>query len=60
MCRLTDWVALATQLDWELGQGAAEEAADALELYRLARIEKADPQATPSLVELNRRFAAAI
>ena len=60
MCRLTDWVALATQLDWELGLGAAEEIADALELYRLIRIEDADPQATPSLVELNRRFSDTI
>jgi hypothetical protein len=53
-------VALATQLDWDLGLGAAEETADALELYRLTRIENADPQATPSLTELNRRFAADI
>jgi hypothetical protein len=60
MCRLTDWVALATQLDWELGLGAAEETDDALELYRLTRIENADPQATPSLVELNRRFSNTI
>ncbi len=60
MCRLTDWVALATQLDWELGLGAADETAAALELYRLTRIENADPQGTPSLVELNHRFSDTI
>ena len=60
MCRLTDWVALATQLDWELGLGAADETAAALELYRLTRIEHADPQETPSLVELNHRFSHTI
>ena len=58
MCRLTDVVALATQLDWELVLGTADETADALELHRLTLVEHADPQATPSLVELNRRFAA--
>jgi alkylation response protein AidB-like acyl-CoA dehydrogenase len=60
MCRVTDWVALATQLDWELARGEAGDTAEALELYRMTRLEAADPQATPRLAELNRGFAAAI
>jgi hypothetical protein len=57
MCRLTDWVALATQLQWEKTWGVEADTADALELYRLTKIEKANPQDAPELVGLNRRFA---
>jgi alkylation response protein AidB-like acyl-CoA dehydrogenase len=57
MCRLTDWVALATQLQWEKTWGVQADTADALELYRLTQMEKADPQDAPELVALNRRFA---
>jgi alkylation response protein AidB-like acyl-CoA dehydrogenase len=60
MCRLTDWVALATQLQWEKTWGVEADTADALELYRLTRLEKVDPQDAPELVDLNRRFSAEI
>jgi alkylation response protein AidB-like acyl-CoA dehydrogenase len=60
MCRLTDWVALATQLQWEKATGMSTETDDALELYRLTRIEGADPQSAPELVELHRRFSETI
>jgi alkylation response protein AidB-like acyl-CoA dehydrogenase len=60
MCRLTDWVALATQLQWEKAEGMDIDTADALELYRLTRLEDADPQSQPELIELNRRFSAEI
>ncbi len=57
MGRLTDWVALATQLEWEKIWGVESDTADALELYRLTRLERADPQGAPELVELQRRFS---
>jgi hypothetical protein len=60
MCRLTDWVALATQLQWEKIWGVEADTADALELYRLTKLQKVDPQDAPELVDLNRRFAATI
>ena len=60
LCRLTDWVALATQLQWEKTWGVEADTADALELYRLTQMEKADPQGAPELVDLNRRFAETI
>jgi alkylation response protein AidB-like acyl-CoA dehydrogenase len=60
MCRLTDWVALATQLQWEKTWGVEADTADALELYRLTKIEKADPQSAPELVDLHRRFSETI
>lgn len=60
MCRLTDWVALATQLQWEKTWGVEADTADALDLYRLTRFEKADPQSAPELVDLHRRFSETI
>ena len=60
MCRLTDWVALATQLQWEKTWGIETDTADALELYRSTRIERADPQSAPELIDLNRRFSETI
>jgi hypothetical protein len=60
MCRLTDWVALATQLRWEKAAGMDTDTADALELYRLTVLEGTDPQSAPELIELHQRFAATI
>jgi acyl-CoA dehydrogenase len=60
MCRLTDWVALAIQLQWEKETEIDTDTADALELYRLTVLEAADPQGAPQLVELNRRFSTSI
>jgi len=57
MCRLTDWVALATQLAWDRPRGGGE-CADLLELYRLRCLERHDPLEAPGLVELHRRLAA--
>jgi hypothetical protein len=60
MCRLTDWVALATQLQWEKTWGVETDTADALELYKLTNLHKVDPQDAPELIDLNERFAAHI
>jgi acyl-CoA dehydrogenase len=60
LCRLTDWVSLATQLQWEKTWGLEADTADALELYRLTRLENADPQSAPELVDLHRRFSETI
>ncbi|MFV2073365.1 MAG: acyl-CoA dehydrogenase family protein [Thermoanaerobaculales bacterium] len=57
MCRLTDWMALAAQLQWEKEYGIETDTADALELYRLTELENVDPQDTPELLDLNKRFA---
>jgi acyl-CoA dehydrogenase len=58
MCRLTDWVALAQQAQWDLEHGGGAEGVDALELYGLLELERADPIGSPQLVELQRRLAA--
>ena len=60
MCRLTDWVALATQLQWEKTWGVASDTADALELYRLTNMERVNPQDAPELIDLNRRFSETV
>ncbi len=57
MCRLTDWVALSSQLQWEKKNGVVTDTDDALELYRLCELDRADPQETPQLIELNRRLS---
>ena len=57
MCRLTDWVALTTQADWELERSGASDCLDALELYRLSVLDRVDPQDHPELVELWRRMS---
>ncbi len=58
MCRLTDWVALATVLEWEATAGRGGDTADALELYRRLWVERAEAQDTPGLIELERRLAS--
>jgi alkylation response protein AidB-like acyl-CoA dehydrogenase len=57
MCRLTDWVALAAQADWDLDRNGSSDCLDALELYRLSVLDGADPQDQPELVELWRRMS---
>jgi hypothetical protein len=59
MCRLTDWVALATQLAWERANGGEGETTDLLALYRMLWLDAADPQQTPELMGLHARLAAA-
>jgi acyl-CoA dehydrogenase len=58
-CRLTEWVALATQREWELAHGEDTDTGTALELYGLAVLDNADAQDTPALAELQRRLALA-
>ncbi len=58
MCRLTDWVALCEQAQWDLLHEGERECLDPLELYRLVELERADPVTNPELVALHRRFAA--
>jgi alkylation response protein AidB-like acyl-CoA dehydrogenase len=57
MCRLTDWVALAAQADWEFAHNGSSDCLDALELYRLGVLDHVDPQDHPELVELWRRMS---
>jgi hypothetical protein len=57
MCRLTDWVALTAQADWELERSGSSDCLDGLELYRLSALDRVDPQDHPELVELWRRLS---
>ncbi len=57
-CRLTDWIALAGQRQWELERGVDGETGDALDLYALVFLDRKGPQDAPRLVELNRRLAS--
>jgi alkylation response protein AidB-like acyl-CoA dehydrogenase len=58
MCRLTDVVVLLTQAQWDLEHGEGREVIDALELYRLLELERANPQDNPELTKLNGRLAS--
>jgi acyl-CoA dehydrogenase len=57
MCRLTDWLGLLAQAQWDLEQGEGRELLDAAELYRLTAIDPVDPQAHAELASLGRRVA---
>jgi hypothetical protein len=57
MCRLTDWVALTAEADWELERSGSSDCLDALELYRLSVLDRADPQDHPEVAELWRRMS---
>ena len=59
MCRLTDWVALCGQAQWDLEHDDGGESVAALDLYALIELERADVLSNPELVPLHRRFAAA-
>jgi alkylation response protein AidB-like acyl-CoA dehydrogenase len=54
MCRLSDWVALATQLAWEETRGDASDTTAALDLYALLWLDAVDPQEATGLIELQR------
>ncbi len=57
MCRITDWVSLLEQGQWELRQNGASDTIEVLELYRLTALDPVDPQESPELIELRRRVA---
>jgi hypothetical protein len=57
MCRLTDWVALSTQLSFDAANGTGGDTGDVLQLYRLLQLERVDPQDAPQLVALQERIA---
>ncbi len=57
MARLTDWVALASQLQWELRHRCEGDTRDLLALYRLHRLERATPDDRPELIEIHHRLA---
>jgi hypothetical protein len=57
MCRLTDWVALLTQAQWDLDHGQGIESLDLVELYRPTALDPVDPQADLDLIPLQRRLA---
>ncbi len=58
MARLTDWLGLAAQRHWEIVNGRDGNTEDALALYRLAWLERADPDDRPEMVALHARLAA--
>ncbi len=58
MCRLMDWVALASQARWNLEHDGEAETLDALELCRLAELDRVDPLDCEEWVDLNRRVAS--
>ena len=55
MCRLADVVELARQLDWERRHTIDTGLEAVLQLYRLERIDRVDPQAHPELIELRKQ-----
>jgi hypothetical protein len=58
MCRLTDWVGLATQAQWELSSGGdGSQILVALDLYRMGELEHSDPLDHPELIAMNRQFS---
>jgi alkylation response protein AidB-like acyl-CoA dehydrogenase len=60
MCRLTEWVALLAQAQWDLEIGEERSLLEAIELYRLVELERADPLENERLAELNSVLAAAL
>jgi hypothetical protein len=58
MSRLTDWVGLASQVQWELEENTEADSRDLLELYRLTELDRVDPLDSPELVDLNERVSA--
>lgn len=56
MCRLTEWVAMATQLEWERRNGVDSALGDTLELYHLTEVEPVDPMESPQLRALSARL----
>jgi alkylation response protein AidB-like acyl-CoA dehydrogenase len=60
LCRLTDWVALAGQLQWEKTWGVETDTPEALELYRLTRLDRADEQDHPELIDLRRWLSESV
>jgi alkylation response protein AidB-like acyl-CoA dehydrogenase len=58
MCRLVDWVALATQLHWERTHGldTAALTADALSLYAHLWLDGSTPVSHPEMVDLHQRL----
>jgi hypothetical protein len=47
-------------MQWEKTWGVNADTADAIELYRLTNMERADPQGAPELIDLHRRFSETI
>ena len=60
MCRLSDWISMAAQAQWVLEEYGSGDILDALELYRLTVLERADAFNHPEIIELRRRLAAAL
>jgi len=57
MCRLTDWVGLCTQAQWDLERSGESDLLVALDLYRMSELEPVDPLERPELIAMNRRFS---
>jgi alkylation response protein AidB-like acyl-CoA dehydrogenase len=60
MCRLTEWVALLGQAQWDLEIAGERSLLDAIELYRLVELERADPLENERLAPLNSVLAATL
>lgn len=60
MCRLTEWVALLEQAQWDLETAEERSLLDAIELYRLVELERADPLENERFASLNAVVAATL
>jgi len=60
MCRLTDWVALCSQAQWELDRDGGQELMVALDLYRLRELDRCDPLDHPELIPMNGHFSLTV
>jgi acyl-CoA dehydrogenase len=60
MCRLTEWVALLEQAQWDLEVGGERSILDAIELYRLVELERADPLENARMASLNAGLASVL
>ncbi len=60
MCRLSDWISMVAQAQWVLEHCGSGDILDAIELYRLTELERADSFDHPEVIELRRRLAAGL
>jgi alkylation response protein AidB-like acyl-CoA dehydrogenase len=60
MCRLTEWVTLLEQAQWDLETAGERALLDAIELYRLVELVRADPLENERLAPLNSALASTL
>jgi alkylation response protein AidB-like acyl-CoA dehydrogenase len=60
MCRLTEWVALLEQAQWDLEVAVERTILDAIELYRLVELERANPLENARMASLKAGLASVL